>query len=297
MMTTIKSIRKYALLALSIAFFYGCGPAESVSLNPTPTVGDQYTYQVEGESVRSFSDNEETMTQNYEFVMTVKQGQEGSYPVEVTFNEFSMETPEDDLYEDIYMGVLETLKTEPSNYTINTDGTLSYQSVSNEDEEEFPDFEDPEAYLARMADFMLESLRVNLFTEWIAYVPEEPINKKSTWQTTSDLSLMSITEVDRIFDWTVEKITDSEVHLKGYSKVSQFEFDMQISQDQSLELLFDGDIISTYTYELDRDNMLVKKGHIQIITNGNLKSRNPVEGEEVIDEALTGEANTYITRK
>ena len=298
MSISTKSIGKYSLFVLTIAFLYACGPEENISLNPTPQVGDQFTYQVEGESVRSFSDNEEIMTQSYEFVMKVKQGQEGSYPVEITFNDFSMETPEDDLYEDVYMGVLETLKTEPSNYTINLDGTLSYQSITSEDEEEeFPDFDDPEAYLARLADFMLQSLRVNLFTEWIEYVPKEPINKTSTWQTTSDLSLMSIAEVDRIFNWTVEKISGSEIHLKGYSKVSQLEFDMQISQDQSLELIFDGDIISTYTYELDRENMLIKKGHIQITTNGNLKSRNPVEGEEVIDEALTGEANTHITRK
>ena len=289
----------YSFLAILTLFLFGCkSDDEPIDITPNPKNGAVHLYEINGTSARSLGDNEETMTQSYSFEVVYGTTANQVTPLKVIFKSYTIDTPEDDLYEDVYYEAQQQLLVDTTFYSLKRDGTFSYQSII-EDEQfaEEIDFNNPEVYIQRMKEFILESLRVNLFTEWIAYVPKDPITKSSSWKTSSDLSLMSITEVDRQFTWKVDKITSKSIHLKGVSKVESFDFDMMLGPEGAIRFTFDGHITSNYTYELSREDMLIKQAHIQLITDGRLISREAGPDRENINELLKGEANTYISRK
>jgi uncharacterized protein YqkB len=293
-------MKRYIYIVISLLILLlSCKTEDpTFDITPNPSPGSVYLYEISGTSARSLGDNEETMNQSYSFEITFGQQVSQLTPLKVIFKSYTIDTPEDDLYEDVYYEAQQQLLVDTTYYSLKKDGTFSYQSVI--DDEQFAeeiDFNNPEIYIQRMKEFILESLRVNLFTEWIAYVPKEPITKNSTWKTSSDLSLMSITEVDRQFTWKVEKITSKTIHLKGTSKVETFDFDMMLGPEGAIRFTFDGNIISNYTYELSKEDMLIQKAHIQLITDGRLISREAGPDKENINELLKGEANTYISRK
>jgi len=270
--------------------------SETIDITPAPTADLSYTYHVKGASIRQMGDRPEEMSQDFTFHITFQAPSSGIFPADIRFGNIAMETPEDDLYEDIFQGALRSLQEDSHAFQLMPSGVFYYEPVLKPNLEESLNFEDPEVYIEAMTDYMKESFKANLFTEWITYVPDGPINLKSTWTTRSDLSLMGITEVDRIFKWSVEEITDSTIQIKGQSVVKSFDFEMNMGPGMSMELTYEGTITSTYRYELDRTHFLIKNAHIQLITDGKIKSKGDIPNTEKLDEPLTGEANTFITR-
>jgi len=289
------------LVSLTILFFVlsGCssGVVEDFDISPRPAEGLTFTYFVKGESIRQMAGNPEEMMQEYTFQIKFLQPENGSFPAWITFDNIAYDTPEDDLYEDIFQGALVSLQNDSTLYILQSDGTILYQSNGEGQLRPEMDFENPDNYLKATTAYLKENFLANLFVEWIDYVPNGPINKESTWTSISDLSLMGLTEVERKFEWSVEKITAKSIHIIGNSVIRSFDFDLEMGPELSMPLTYDGTLTSTYRYELDREYFLIKNAHIQLVTDGRVINREEIPNMESLNEPLTGEANTFISRK
>jgi hypothetical protein len=277
-----------------------CDSGEKISIELSPNIDETYVYEVSGESNRTFTDEESFMNQYYTFTMNFLESSPEGFPALVTFQEFGIDTPDSDMYEDMFMSVFESIKSDTSQFTLKKSGSISYQSkITEESEEDMQmNFEDPDAYIKTMTKQMKENLLANLFSEWIPYTTSDSVSIKSKWSTVTDLSMMGLSEIERTIEWQVDKFDNDFIYLKAKSKLSDFSFPMDMGMGQEMVLNFAGFIESNYDYQLDRNTRMIRNATINITTDGTISnSGDNLEEEDKMSESLKGVAKTTISRK
>lgn len=295
----MKWLSRSIISFLFVISLWACQQDRSdFSLSPQPIVGETYTYHLESVSTRSFADEEEVMTQDYTFNFTFDQPAEGYYPAYVVFETYDIERPEDVRFTEIMAGVQHRLLNDTATFALSPKGTFAYQTtVDYSIFEEADQFGDPERYIELMTLYMEENIRSNHFLEWVDYAPDTLINTGSRWYTTSSLNLMGLVDIDRTFDWEVETVKANSITIKGSSQIGNFEFKLGEEQLGSMNMLFEGDITSTYHYTISRPDYMVLEAEITIETNGIVKNKvDDVLDGSIINEPLIGKAQTTLKR-
>ena len=295
----MRLLSKSILCTVCMVSILACEQGESdFSLSPQPIIGETYTYHLESVSTRSFANDEEVMTQDYTFSFVFGHIVEGHYPTKATFESYDIERPEDVRFTEIMAEVQQRLLSDTAQYTLSPTGAFAYQTtVDYSIFEQADQMDDPENYIEVMTLYMEENIRSNHFLEWVAYAPDTTVHRKSTWYTTSDLNLMGLVDIDRTFNWEVKSVSSSSMRIQGVSKVGNFGFKLEDNELASMNMMFEGTIISTYNYTLSRPDNMILQAEITVETDGIVKNKiDDVLDGSIINEPLIGKAKTTVRR-